>query len=139
MTAIEMQGRLLTDLFQLNSRMLKRVDHALSFHGISHTEFQILTALDEAPGGSMARIDLARAVGMSASGVTRLLAPMEKLGMVKKEKHPRDARKSMMKLSDAGRRIREESAVTFQECAEDIFMSLNTDHLEQIDELIDRL
>jgi DNA-binding MarR family transcriptional regulator len=76
---------------------------------------------------------------MSASGVTRLLAPMEKLGMVEKEKHPRDARKSMVKLSPAGRRILEESSVTFQACARDLFESLTAHQIEQINELLNRL
>ncbi len=136
-TAIE--GRLFTSLTELNSRLLKRMDASLSTHGISHTEYQILSCLNEAPNGSLSRIDLARSVGMSASGVTRVLAPMEKLGMVEKEKHPRDARKSMVKLSGAGRRIQEESSVAFQDCAEDLFESLTTNQMEQIDDLVNRL
>jgi len=139
MTTIAVEGRLFTSLTHLNSRLLKRMDGRLSAHGISHTEYQILSVLHDAPGGSLARIDLARQVGMSASGVTRLLAPMEKLGMVEKEKHPRDARKSMVKLSSSGRRIHEESSVTFQECAEDLFESLATSQVEQLDELVNRL
>ena len=136
-TAIE--GRLFTSLTELNARLLKRMDHRLSAHGISHTEYQILSALHDAPGGSMARIDLARSVGLSASGVTRLLAPMEKLGMVEKEKHPRDARKSLVRLSRSGQRILEESSVTFQACAEELFESLTTNQMEQVDELVTRL
>lgn len=139
MPIIAIEGRLFTSLTELNSRLIKRMDARLSAHGISHTEYRILSCLKEAPDGSMSRIDLARNVGMSASGVTRLLAPMEKLGMVVKEKHPRDARKSMMKLSGAGHRIQEESTVTFQECAEDLFESLTTNQMEQIDELVNRL
>lgn len=139
MTSTAIEGRLFTSLIQLNSRLLRRMDGRLSAHGISHTEFQILSALDEAPSGALARIDLARSIGLSASGVTRLLAPMEKLGMVEKEKHPRDARKSLVRLSGAGRRIFEESSVTFQVCAEDLFESLTANQIEQVDELVNRL
>lgn len=50
----------------------------------------------------MRRIDLADSVGLSPSAVTRLLAPMEKPGLVEKEANPRDARVSLVKLSTAG-------------------------------------
>ena len=39
---------------------------------------------------------------MSASGITRLLNPMEKIKLIEKEVNPRDARVSFVKLSDAG-------------------------------------
>ena len=47
-------------------------------------------------------IDLAEKTGMSASGITRLLNPMEKLNIVEKEQNARDARVSLVKLTSAG-------------------------------------
>ncbi len=46
------------------------------------TEFLILVSLSKAEGGKLRRTDLAKAVGLTPSGVTRMLLPMEKIGLV---------------------------------------------------------
>ncbi len=107
-------------LVQFNSKMLKRMDANLNIHGISLTEYQVLHQLDLASDSTMPRIELARRVGLSASGVTRLIAPMEKLGLVEKEAHPRDARMSLVKLSRAGKTIYDESSTTVMHVASEL-------------------
>lgn len=67
-------------------------------------EFMILFYLNNAPENKMRRIDLADKLGFTASGITRVLLPMEKIGLVKKEKHDYDARISLVILSPAGKR-----------------------------------
>jgi DNA-binding MarR family transcriptional regulator len=67
-------------------------------------EFMILFYLNNAPENKMRRIDLANKLGFTASGITRVLLPMEKIGLVKKEKHDYDARISLVILSPAGKR-----------------------------------
>lgn len=62
---------------------------------------------------TMHRIDLAESIGLSASGVTRLLMPMQKIGLVQKEANPRDARVSLVKLTKSGKKIYVDSAVSF--------------------------
>jgi len=101
------------ELNQLHERLMKPIDRSMSAHGISFTEFTILHQLAEAPDNTLKRIDLADSVGLTASGVTRLLAPMNKIGLVEKEENPRDARVSLVKLSKAGRTIYQEASVTF--------------------------
>lgn len=101
------------ELNQLHDKMMKQVDRSMSAHGISFTEFMILHHLAEAPDSTLKRIELADSIGLSASGVTRLLAPMNKIGLVEKEENPRDARVSLVKLSTAGKTIYKEACVTF--------------------------
>lgn len=67
-------------------------------------EFMILFHLNNAPENKMRRIDLADKLGFTASGITRVLLPMEKIGLVKKEKHDYDARISLVILAPAGKR-----------------------------------
>ena len=117
-------GELFLSLVQLSSRMLKRMDANLSVHGISFTEYQVLHQLNLAASATMPRIELARSVGLSASGFTRLIAPMEKLGLVEKESHPRDARMSLVKLSNAGKTIHDESSTTVSHVASGLLGSL---------------
>lgn len=101
-------------IHRFNTSIAKRMDAHLSVHGISYSEFQVLSHLAASPQESLPRIELARLVGLSASGVTRMLAPMEKIGLVQKESNPRDARMSLVKLSSAGAAIHEDAAVTVE-------------------------
>ena len=73
-----LQSTIIRCLAELQNRLLKRVDQYLSVHGISFSEFLVLYHLSQAPNMTMRRIDLAECIGLTASGVTRLLNPMEK-------------------------------------------------------------
>ncbi len=49
----------------------------------------------------MKRIDLANALGMTPSGITRQLLPMEKVGYIRRETDAGDARVSSVALGDS--------------------------------------
>lgn len=85
------------------AKLTRRLDSSLSMiKGISFSEYQILAALRDHPNAAATRVDLAAAVGLSPSGVTRALKPMEKLGFVETRRDARDARKSLAGLTSAG-------------------------------------
>ena len=123
----------------LNAKLIKRVEGQLSFHGISFTEYMILHYLSEAPKNTMRRIELAECVGISASGVTRLLAPMAKRKLVEKEANVRDARVSLVKLSKARERVYKEASVSFEHSAEFLTERLSANQLDTLTELTARL
>ena len=86
------------------NRLERRLDHSLAaIRGISLAEYRLLRALGDAPGSRASRVDLAQAVGLTPSGVTRALRPMEKLGIVSTVKSKRDARLAIAALTPAGR------------------------------------
>ena len=117
---------LLFDLDRVHGLLLKRVDAQLSPHGISFTEFRVMHQLSLAPNLTLRRVELAAAVGLSASGVTRLLLPMEKIGLVAREANPRDARVSLVRLTDAGQGILADARVSVRQAAEGFLASLTT-------------
>jgi DNA-binding MarR family transcriptional regulator len=81
----------------------KRFDRALSgIKGISFSEYQILRALGDEGGAPTTRVELARMVGLTPSGVTRALKPLEKLGFVRTVRDARDARRSLACLTPDG-------------------------------------
>ena len=89
-------------LFSLSGtvgKLTKKADRALGVHGISLSEFMVLHHLNYAQNHIMTRTELADAVNLTASGITRLLTPMEKIHLVEKEKNSRDARVSLAKNS----------------------------------------
>ena len=95
---------LVLDLAAAWTAVERRASSALSaIRGISLAEYRLLAALAAAPGGRASRVDLARAVGLTPSAVTRALRPLEELGMVATVKHERDARQALATLTPAGR------------------------------------
>jgi len=71
-------------------------------HGLTVTDYEALQLL-ACSGEGMRRIDLAAALSLTASGVTRLLAGLERDGLVAKHNCERDARVTYAVLTDAGR------------------------------------
>jgi len=89
--------------------------------GMGFSEFTILFHLNATQGEKMRRIDLAEKIGLTASGVTRLLAPMEKIGLIKKETNAQDARVSFVSITDSGKRNLKESIERAEIFAQQVF------------------
>lgn len=101
----------------------RRLDAALG--GLSFTEFLILFHLEHAHGGKMRRVDLAEKIGLTPSGVTRLLAPMEKIGLIKREANAQDARVSYVALASGGKRMLKDAIENAEELTKNL-LSLST-------------
>ncbi|MFJ4920798.1 MarR family winged helix-turn-helix transcriptional regulator [Streptomyces sp. NPDC088725] len=109
-------------LVRAQMALTKRFDASLSgLHGVSLADFTTLLCLGQAPGGRMRRVDLAGALGMTASGVTRGLAPLERIGLVTRETDARDGRVAYAALTDTGRERLTEMLVTAEHVAAEIF------------------
>jgi len=127
---------LVIDLMSLQSTIQKRVGGALSVHGLGISDYFVLNQLYIAPLQKMRRSDLAERVGLSPSGITRLLNPLEKIGLVDKELNPRDARVSLVTLSVSGKQVYEDAKVSFSEASRGLFESLNVTQQGKLSELI---
>lgn len=93
------------------NRVERRLDQTLgAIRGISLAEYRLLRALGDAPGSQASRVDLAQAVGLTPSGVTRALRPMEKLSIVSTVKSKRDARLAIAALTPAGRELLDDAS-----------------------------
>jgi len=123
----------------LASRLSKRIGNHLSVHGLNLAEYLIMHHLNSSPVKAMPRIELAEYVGMSASGITRLLAPMEKNKIVEKEVNPRDARQSLVRLSKTGQRLFKEASTTFGLVADSLVGKLGQNQLEKCIDLYGKL
>ena len=70
-------------LLRVASRVERRLDRALACRrGISFSEFHLLNRLQTEFDGSATRVDLATAVSLTPSAITRALKPLEKIGLV---------------------------------------------------------
>ncbi len=102
---------LIMNISKVNSLLSRKFD-SLSAHGISFSDFTILYLLKQAPGGKLRRIDLADKIGLTPSGVTRMLVPMEKIGLIAREANERDARVSYAAITETGKSILDDAMVT---------------------------
>jgi DNA-binding MarR family transcriptional regulator len=105
-------------LNQMQSVVSRKFDHMGSMVGF--TDFIVLYHLSNAEGQKLRRVDLADKVGVTASGVTRILLPMEKIGLVGREANPRDARVSIATLTKSGQRVLDETLERAEIIAADI-------------------
>ncbi|MFI9629485.1 MarR family winged helix-turn-helix transcriptional regulator [Streptomyces sp. NPDC052042] len=109
-------------LVRAQAALVKRFDASLSgLHGVSLADFTMLLRLGQAPGGRMRRVDLAEALGLTASGVTRGLAPLERIGLVTRETDARDGRVAYAALTDTGHARLTEMLATAEQVAAEIF------------------
>jgi DNA-binding MarR family transcriptional regulator len=74
----------------------------LEEHGLTLNDYEALKLLAEAEGRRMRRVDLAAALSLSASGVTRLLEGLEEDGLVVRATCPHDRRVAYAQLTDEG-------------------------------------
>jgi DNA-binding MarR family transcriptional regulator len=95
-----------------------------ALHGLGLSDFAVLHQLAEAPGGKLRRVDLARQVALTPSGVTRLLGPLERRGIVAREESGHDARATYAVLTRSGKALVKDAAATAQTIAESILGSL---------------
>ena len=97
-------------LAQVNALLMRRFDGRLgTLHGISFADFTILLHLSHAPGARLRRVDLAEKVGLTASAVTRALIPLERIGLVTRQRDMRDARIGYALLTKSGQRVLQEA------------------------------
>ena len=64
--------------------------------------YDVLLELRAAPGGRLRMHELARAVVLSRSGLTRLVDRLERAGLLRREPDPQDRRGSFAAITDAG-------------------------------------
>lgn len=111
-----------------------------ALHELTLSDFDVLVQLYYAEGRRMRRIDLARSVLLTPSGITRLLDGLESCGLVAKERCASDARVAYAVLTKAGERKIEEARESHLADVEELFGSrFSPQEREQLAELLGRL
>ena len=108
-------------------------------HGLTLSDFDVLIQLYHAPERSLRRVDIARAVLLTASGITRLLDGLERAGWVEKRSCDSDARVSYAVLTETGLEKIEAARETHVRDIDELFGSrFSDDEREQLAELLGR-
>jgi DNA-binding MarR family transcriptional regulator len=111
----------LFDLALARTQLAREVDQPLSGHGISLADLAILRELRREPARKLRRSELAQRLGVTPSGIARQVAPLERIGLVARESHDRDARLALVVLTDTGTTIVDQALKTAEQAAEDAF------------------
>src|SRR4051794_39175518 len=102
-----------TGMVRVHERIMQELDAELErTHDLSLAEFDVLLQLSEAPERRMRMADLADAVLLTRSGVSRLVDRLESRELVSRSRCPSDARGLNASLTDAGADRLAEAAVT---------------------------
>ncbi|HEY7175346.1 MAG TPA: MarR family transcriptional regulator [Micromonosporaceae bacterium] len=72
-------------------------------HGLGMSEFEALDRLAEAPDGSQRMQELGTAMYLSQSALSRVVARLERDGLVRRDMCAQDRRGVFVKLTEAGR------------------------------------
>jgi DNA-binding MarR family transcriptional regulator len=120
-------------LVRTETSVLRRLDQALAgYHGISFNDFLLLHHLSQGPGGRLRRVELAERHGLTASGITRTLLPLEKLHLVERQHEPRDARVGYAAITDTGRELLGHAYVLAEQVSKELLRSSSPDELKAL-------
>lgn len=104
------------------------------------SDFDVLAQLYLAPDRALRRVDLARQVLLTASGITRLLDGLERSGWVAKRRCETDARVTYAVLTDDGVRKFEAAQASHVADVNELFGSqLSDEDRGQLEELLAKL
>ena len=81
-------------------RLTRLYDEHLSAHGLTIGQFGIMTTMAYQGGASLQ--ELANALDLDQSALSRGLAPLERDGLVVSSADPQDGRRRLLRLSDRG-------------------------------------
>jgi DNA-binding MarR family transcriptional regulator len=109
-------------------------------HGLAVTEFSVLLTLSKEPDRQMRRVDIADAVRLSPSGITRLLDRLMADGLVEKGDCAEDARVSYARLTDKGFERCRAAAPIYDAAVDGVLTGrLSEEELETLTDLLERL
>ena len=127
-------------IWMKSATVSKQLDNSLgAIHGIGLAEYMVLMNLAMAPNQTLRRIDIADSVSRTASAITRMLMPMEKIGLVEKESSARDARVSLVKITEAGLEVYGNATLTLTSKSEAILKGLSAKEAAELLRLLEKI
>lgn len=130
-----------TALLRAHGAATRRLSGSLQAeHGLTLNDYEALSALARADGRRLKRIDLARGLSLTPSGVTRLLEGLERAGLVRRASCEEDLRVVYAELTEAGvARLEAASCGHVGSIRSLLEERLSEGELEEVADLLERL
>jgi len=127
--------------FVANGLMAKRIDKVLAASGVVSLEvYDVLLQLELSEGLRMRMCELAEAVLLSRSGLTRLADRLEREGLIERQACPRDRRSTHVALTPKGLEERERAWPVYRDVIKTDFAgNLSPGDAEEIASIMLRL
>ena len=135
------QAHVWQSYLQLNQHLYAALEAQLERDaGLSGADYKVLVPLSEAPAGVLRARELCTEIGWDRSRLSHHVSRMAKRGLVAREECSEDARGSMVRLTDAGRRAIEGAAPEHAETVRRYLFDLVSDgELETLAAVFDRV
>jgi DNA-binding MarR family transcriptional regulator len=133
-----MKNNNLSLLFSIN-RANSVISRRLSVQGLDFSDFIILYCLNGAEGKKLRRIDLAQKLGLTASGITRMLLPLEKLHIISRDQSEDDARARYATLTKGGETLFQDALANLEEKLEEVMPDEEKKLLEKFSAFLEKL
>lgn len=128
-----------TEFLMKLTKAVSIVARKLGGMGLGFGDLAVLYAISQSPEGKIRRVDLAEAVGLTASGVTRLLVPLEKIGVVKREANKYDARVSYVAMTKSGKELYENTLKWVEMKVDEMIPDGHLKKLDQANDVLDHI
>jgi DNA-binding MarR family transcriptional regulator len=134
-------ARAWTRLLRVQAATARQLSASLQAeHGLSINDYEALALLARAEGRRLKRVDLARSLALTPSGVTRLLEGLETEGLVARASCPADRRVTYAELTGEGAaRLRAASCAHVGAIRAVLGEHLSDEQIEDLAELLGRL
>jgi DNA-binding MarR family transcriptional regulator len=100
-------------LLHAHHQVISQLDTELrEEHGLTFGAYDVLLRLARAPGHSLRMSELAERVMLSPSGLTRMVDRLARAGLVERDRFQGDARVTLARLTNSGRRLLRRAART---------------------------
>lgn len=126
-------------LFQSSRLINNRLNQTFRSNGypITHEQWQLLSRLFEKDGQSQQ--SLAVLNERDEPSVSRLVANMERSGLVKRRPHPTDKRMNLVFLTEESKRMKEDYTASAVQTLEEAARGIDRDELAQCMRTLDRI
>jgi DNA-binding MarR family transcriptional regulator len=109
-------------------------------HGLTINDFEALLVLSSAPDQRLKRVDLARRLLLTPSGITRLLEGLESAGLVERANCDTDLRVTYAQLTEQGRETLETATCGHVASIRTLFEQHLSEHeIAQLGEMLEKL
>ena len=125
--------RALLGLGRLSVQMPAFQKRALEPFDLSPSDYSILGALRRA-GGTRTLVpgDLYSALGCTPGGLTKMIARLERQGLVKRSTDATDGRRARIRLTAKGAEVERKAGAEYRESADRLLAKLSTDEIDQV-------
>lgn len=130
-----------TAFLRAHSAVTRELERELAAeHDLTLSDYDVLVQLAAAPGRRLRPAELARAVLLTRSGVTRLVQGLERAGLVERVPCPDDLRGYLVRLTADGRDVLRRASRTHLDGVRELFAApFDDQELQVLADLLGRL